>query len=192
MVDDVKKEKDEIEGSDESKEETVDVSNEEPVEEAQVEAEAPAKKPRKKRTKKTETAESAEKKKKPKKDTLKTKKVEKVDKVAMFNQKYLKSDIPIFKAGDTLRVHYQIVEGDKTRIQVFEGICIARKHGGLNETITVRKMSGQIGVERTFFLHSRRIEKIEVKKIGKVRRAKIYFLRSKIGKKARIREAGIH
>jgi large subunit ribosomal protein L19 len=126
------------------------------------------------------------------KDTLKAKKLPKVNKVDLFNTKYLKMDIPLFKAGDTLRVHYLIVEGDKTRVQVFEGICIARKHGGLNETIKVRKISGSVGVERTFFLHSRRIEKIEVKKIGQVRRAKIYFLRGRIGKAARIREKSLH
>jgi large subunit ribosomal protein L19 len=127
-----------------------------------------------------------------KKETLKKKKIPKLDKVALFNAKYLRDDIPEFKAGDTLRIHYRIVEGDKTRIQAYEGVCIARKHGGVNETIKIRKLSGQIGVERTFFLHSKKIEKIEVKKIGKVRRAKIYFLRSRIGKSAKIREVGLH
>jgi large subunit ribosomal protein L19 len=136
--------------------------------------------------------DEAEPKAKPSKETLKKKKVAKVNKVELFNKKYLRDDIPEFKAGDTVRVHYRIVEGDKTRIQAYEGVVIARKHGGVNETFKVRKMSGQIGVERTFFLHSRRIEKIEVKKIGKVRRAKIYYLRGKVGKQARIREAGIH
>ena len=127
------------------------------------------------------------------KETLKKKKVAKIDKVAAFSKQYLRDDIPEFKAGDTLRVHYKIVEGGKTRVQAYEGVCIARKHGGINETIKVRKMSSsQIGVERTFFLHSRLIEKIEVKKIGKVRRAKIYYLRGRVGKAARIREAGIH
>lgn len=127
-----------------------------------------------------------------KKETLKKKKMPKLNKVALFNAKYLRDDIPQFKAGDTLRIHYRIIEGDKTRIQAYEGVCIARKHGGVNETIKIRKLSGQIGVERTFFLHSKKIEKIEVKKIGKVRRAKIYFLRSRIGKSAKIREVGLH
>ena len=130
--------------------------------------------------------------KKVEKDTLKTKRLPRINKVDLFNKKYLRIDIPQFKAGDTLRVHYMIVEGDKTRVQVFEGVCIARKHGGINETIKVRKISGSIGVERTFFLHSRRIEKIEVKKVGQVRRAKIYFLRGRVGKAARIREQSLH
>ena len=141
---------------------------------------------------KVEAAVEEKAAKKSEKDALKTKRLPKVDKVDLFNKKYLRSDVPLFKAGDTLRVHYLIVEGDKTRVQVFEGVCIARKHGGLNETIKIRKISGSIGVERTFFLHSRRIEKIEVKKIGQVRRAKIYFLRGRVGKAARIREKSLH
>lgn len=165
-----------------SQEQASEEEPEEIVEEA--DTEKPEKKKRAKKPRKT--------KEKPKKETLKKKKIAKVDKVALFNKKYLKEEIPKFKPGDTVRVHYQIVEGNKTRIQVFEGVCIARKHSGLNETFKVRKMSGQIGVERTFFLHSRRIEKIEVKKVGRVRRAKIYYLRGKVGKQARIREAGIH
>jgi len=158
-------------------------------------SEAPLlKAPKSKKAARTVEAKVAEKKvvKTEEKQTLKTKKLPKLDKVDLFNKKYIRSDIPLFKAGDTLRIHYIIVEGDKTRIQVFEGICIGRKHGGLNETIKIRKISGSIGVERTFFLHSRKIEKIEVKKIGKVRRAKIYFLRGRMGKAARIREASLH
>lgn len=146
------------------------------------------------KTKKAEPKVEKAKKEEPsvEKEVLKKKRVEKIDKVDLFNRKNLRSDIPIFKAGDTLRVHYRIIEGDKTRIQVFEGVCIARKHGGINETITVRKMSGSVGVERTFFLHSRRIEKVDVKKVGDVRRAKIYFLRGRTGKAARIRELSLH
>lgn len=194
MADEV--EKKETEQTGEVTQETA--AEESKVEEAAVEEvsletdadETPDVKPSK--AKPVKTRHKAEPKAKPSKETLKKKKVAKVNKVELFNKKYLRDDIPEFKAGDTVRVHYRIVEGDKTRIQAYEGVCIARKHGGVNETFKVRKMSGQIGVERTFFLHSHRIEKIEVKKIGKVRRAKIYFLRGKVGKQARIREAGIH
>ncbi len=100
----------------------------------------------------------------------------------------LKADLPVFRPGDNVRVHAKVVEGNKERIQVFEGLVIARKHGGLRETITVRKISNGVGVERTFLLHSPRIDKIEVVRRGKVRRAKLYYLRSKIGKAARIKE----
>jgi large subunit ribosomal protein L19 len=93
-----------------------------------------------------------------------------------------------FKAGDTVRVHYRVIEGNRERVQVFEGLCIARKGGGINETFTVRKNSFGVGVERTFPLHSPKIEKIEVAAIGDVNRAKLYYLRSKVGKKARVRE----
>jgi len=100
----------------------------------------------------------------------------------------LKPEVPQFRAGDSVRVHAKVVEGDKERIQVFEGIVIARG-GSLNRTkFTVRKISHQIGVERTFLLHSPRIDKIEVIRRGKVRRAKLYFLRDVVGKKARIKE----
>ncbi len=100
----------------------------------------------------------------------------------------LKADLPVFRPGDNVRVHAKVVEGNKERIQVFEGLVIARKHGGLRETFTVRKISNGVGVERTFLLHSPRIDKIEVVRRGKVRRAKLYYLRSKIGKAARIKE----
>jgi large subunit ribosomal protein L19 len=95
---------------------------------------------------------------------------------------------PAFDPGDTVRVHVRIKEGDKERIQVFEGVVIARKHSGVRETITVRKISFSIGVERIFPLHSPVIEKIEVAKRGRVRRAKLYYLRNLRGKAARIRE----
>ncbi len=100
----------------------------------------------------------------------------------------LKTDVPVFKAGDTLRIHVKVKEGDKERIQVFQGVVIARKHGGLRETLTVRKISGGIGVERIFPLHSPIIDKIEVMQEGKTRRAKLYYLRNLQGKKARIEE----
>lgn len=100
----------------------------------------------------------------------------------------LKKDIPQFRAGDSVRVHLKIKEGEKERIQVFEGVVIAKKHGGVRETFTVRKISFGIGVERIFPLHSSRIDKIEVVRKGKVRRAKLYYLRELKGKAARIKE----
>jgi large subunit ribosomal protein L19 len=103
-------------------------------------------------------------------------------------QDQLKSDIPEFKAGDTLRVHVRIVEGSRERIQVFEGVVIKRRGGGISETFTVRKVSYGVGVERTFPVHTPKIEKIEVTRRGRVRRAKLYYLRNLRGKAARIRE----
>ena len=99
----------------------------------------------------------------------------------------LRTDLPTFRSGDTLRVHVRIVEGSRERIQVFEGVVIKRG-GGISETFTVRKISSGVGVERTFPLHTPKIEKIEVKRRGKVRRAKLYYLRSLRGKAARIQE----
>lgn len=100
----------------------------------------------------------------------------------------LKSNIPDFQPGDTVRVHVKIKEGDKYRLQVFEGVVIARKHGGVRETITVRKTSFGIGVERIFPLHATVVDHIDVIKRGRVRRAKLYYLRNLRGKAARIRE----
>jgi large subunit ribosomal protein L19 len=97
-------------------------------------------------------------------------------------------EVPRFKAGDTVRVHFRVIEGSRQRIQVFEGICIKRQGAGVRETFTVRKTSFGVGVERTFPLHSPKIDRIEVAAIGDVNRAKLYYLRSKIGKKARVRE----
>ena len=102
---------------------------------------------------------------------------------------YRKEDIPEFKVGDTLRVHVKIIEGQRERIQVFEGYVLKRQHGGVNETFTVRKLSNGIGVEKTFPLHSPRIEKIEVVKKGRVRRAKLNYMRERTGKAARIKSA---
>ena len=96
--------------------------------------------------------------------------------------------VPAFKAGDTVRVHFQVIEGSRRRTQVFEGICIKRQGHGSRETFTVRKQSFGVGVERTFPLHSPKIDRIEVQAIGDVHRAKLYYLRGKIGKKARVRE----
>ena len=100
----------------------------------------------------------------------------------------LRSGIPQFKAGDTVRVHFQVIEGQRRRVQVFEGIVIKRQGAGVRETFTVRKQSFGVGVERTFPLHSPKIEKIDVVAIGDVNRAKLYYLRGKVGKKARVRE----
>ena len=99
-----------------------------------------------------------------------------------------KTDIPVFRVGDTLDVHVRIKEGDKERIQVFSGICIARKGGGLRETFTVRRIVEGEGVERVFPLHSPNVGRIEVKRPGVVRRAKLYFLRDRVGKATRIKE----
>lgn len=101
---------------------------------------------------------------------------------------FLKTEIPDFRPGDTVRVHVRVVEGEKERIQVFQGVVIARRGGGTRETFTVRKMSAGIGVERIFPLHSPIIDQIEVVRRGKVRRAKLYYLRGLRGKKARIEE----
>ncbi len=100
----------------------------------------------------------------------------------------LKTDLPDFKPGDTVRVHVRIIEGTRERIQVFEGVVIKRRGGGISETFTVRKISYGVGVERTFPVHSPKLEKIDVTRRGRVRRAKLYYLRNLRGKAARIRE----
>jgi len=109
--------------------------------------------------------------------------------IELLEQRQLRSDLPQFKAGDTVRVHFQVIEGQRRRVQVFEGIVIKRQGSGVRETFTVRKQSFGVGVERTFPLHSPKIEQIEVQAIGDVSRAKLYYLRAKVGKKARVREA---
>src|SRR5712691_8375636 len=108
--------------------------------------------------------------------------------IQSLEQRQLRTDIPVFKAGDTVRVHFKVIEGNRQRIQVFEGIVIKRQGAGVRETFTVRKNSFGVGVERTFPLHSPKIDKIEVGAIGDVNRAKLYYLRGKVGKKARVRE----
>ena len=100
----------------------------------------------------------------------------------------LKDDLPDFRPGDTVRVSVRVREGDKERLQAYEGVCIARRGGGISETFTVRKISGGIGVERVFPLHSPLVAKIDVVRRGRVRRAKLYYLRKLAGKAARIRE----
>jgi large subunit ribosomal protein L19 len=103
-------------------------------------------------------------------------------------KEYIKEGVPTFRPGDTLRVNVRVREGDKERIQAFEGVCIARKNGGVSETFTVRKISSGVGVERIFPLHSPSLESITVVRQGRVRRAKLYYLRNLRGKAARIRE----
>jgi large subunit ribosomal protein L19 len=101
---------------------------------------------------------------------------------------WLRADIPVFRAGDTLRVNVRVVEGEKERLQAFEGVCIARRGGGVSETFTVRKVSNGVGVERIFPVHSPMIGEITVVRRGRVRRAKLYYLRHLTGKATRIRE----
>lgn len=108
--------------------------------------------------------------------------------IQILEQEQLRQDIPSFKAGDTVRVHVKVVEGTRERIQVFEGVVINRQGTGVRETFTVRRVSYNVGVERTFPVHSPRIDKIEVRRRGIVRRAKLYYLRNLTGKAARIRE----
>ena len=111
-----------------------------------------------------------------------------MNKTDLVEQSYLRSDIPEFRPGDTVKVHVRVVEGNRERVQVFQGVVIRRQNGGLRETFTVRKISFGVGVERTFPVHSPSIAKLEVVSRGKVRRAKLYYLRELRGKKARIKE----
>jgi large subunit ribosomal protein L19 len=104
-------------------------------------------------------------------------------------QRHIRGDVPQFAPGDTLRVNVKVVEGNRERVQAFEGTCIGRSHQGVQETFTVRRVSLGVGVERTFMLHSPRLDKIEVRRKGKVRRAKLFYLRGRIGSKSiRIKE----
>lgn len=108
--------------------------------------------------------------------------------ISVLEQEQLRSDIPAFRPGDTIKVHVKVVEGNRERIQVFEGVVIGRQNGGVRETFTVRRISYGVGVERTFLVHSPRLAKIEVVRRGIVRRAKLNYLRGLTGKAARIRE----
>jgi large subunit ribosomal protein L19 len=114
-----------------------------------------------------------------------------MNKTDLIEHAYLRSDIPQFRPGDTVKVHVRVVEGSRERVQVFQGVVIARQNGGLRETFTVRKISFGVGVERTFPVHSPSIAKLEVVSRGQVRRAKLYYLRELRGKKARIKERRI-
>lgn len=111
-----------------------------------------------------------------------------MNKTDLIEQAYLRSDIPEFRPGDTVKVHVRVVEGNRERVQVFQGVVIRRQNGGLRETFTVRKISFGVGVERTFPVHSPSIAKLEIVSRGRVRRAKLYYLRELRGKKARIKE----
>ncbi len=111
-----------------------------------------------------------------------------MDLIRMVEEGQLRKDLPAFKPGDTIRVHVKVVEAGRERIQVFEGAVIRRRGGGLRETFTVRRISYGVGVERTFPLHSPRVDKIEVMRRGRVRRARLYYLRELTGKAARIKE----
>ncbi len=108
--------------------------------------------------------------------------------IDIINREQQKSDVPEFRPGDTVKVYSKVVEGGKERVQMFEGIVIVRKGGSASESITVRRMSHGVGVEKSFLLHSPRVERIEVSKRGLVRRSRLYYLSEKIGKAARIKE----
>ena len=111
-----------------------------------------------------------------------------MDKLTAFTSEQLKETVPAFEIGDTVKVHAKIKEGNRERIQVFEGIIIAMKHAGINKTVTVRRISYGVGVEKTFPVHSPNIAKFEVVRNGKVRRAKLYYLRGRVGKAAKVAE----
>ena len=111
-----------------------------------------------------------------------------MDLMQAFSSKYEKEQPPVTTVGDTVRVHIKVKEGSRERIQVFEGTVIAKKHGGIGETITVRRVSYGVGVEKVFPLHAPTVEKIEVVRRGKVRRAKLYYLRDRVGKSAKVKE----
>ena len=111
-----------------------------------------------------------------------------MDALKMISNASLKQEVPAFSVGDTVKVHVRIKEGDKSRIQVFEGTVIAKKHGGIHETVTVRRVAYGCGMERVFPLHSPVVDKVEVIRRGKVRRAKLYYLRDRVGKAAKVKE----
>ena len=111
-----------------------------------------------------------------------------MDLMQSFTQKHLKAEPPVVTVGDTVRVHLKVKEGNRERIQIFEGTVIAKKHGGIEETITVRRISYGVGVEKVFPVHSPSIDKIEVVRNGAVRRAKLYYLRGRVGKGAKVKE----
>ncbi len=112
-----------------------------------------------------------------------------MDALKLISNSSLKENAPVINIGDTVKVHVNIKEGDKSRIQVFEGTVIAKKHGGINETFTVRRVAHGCGIERVFPVHSPVVEKVEVVRSGKVRRAKLYYIRKRVGKAAKVKEA---
>ena len=111
-----------------------------------------------------------------------------MDKISAFVSEQLKTELPKFEIGDTVVVHYKIVEGTRERIQLFEGTVIAKRNGGISETFTVRRIAYGVGVEKTFPLHSPKVAKVEVIRHGKVRRAKLYYVRDRVGKAAKVKE----
>ena len=111
-----------------------------------------------------------------------------MDALKLISQSSMKENAPVVNVGDTVKVHVRIKEGDKYRIQIFEGTVIAKKHGGINETFTVRRLSYGCGVERVFHVHSPIIEKVELIRSGKVRRSKLYYIRGRVGKAAKVKE----
>ncbi len=111
-----------------------------------------------------------------------------MDALKLISDSSMKENIPEFNVGDTVKVHVQIKEGEKSRIQVFEGTVIAKKHGGISETFTVRRVSHGCGIERVFPVHAPAVDKVEVVRHGKVRRAKLYYLRDRVGKAAKVKE----
>ena len=112
-----------------------------------------------------------------------------MDLMQAFTKNYMKEQPPQVAIGDTVRVHIRVKEGSRERIQVFEGTVIAKKHGGINETFTVRRMSHGVGVERVFPVHSPNVDKVELIRKGRVRRSKLYYLRDRVGKAAKVKEA---
>jgi len=112
-----------------------------------------------------------------------------VDALKLISNSSLKAEVPELNIGDTVKVHVKIKEGDKSRIQVFEGTIIAKKHGGINETFTVRRVAHGCGIERVFPVHSPVVDKVEIVRRGRVRRAKLYYLRDRVGKAAKVKEA---
>ena len=111
-----------------------------------------------------------------------------MEKIFAIERQQMKASLPPFQAGDTVRIHMKVAEGGRDRLQAFEGVVVGRRGGGVREAFTVRRIAHGVGVERTFPAHSPRIEKIEILRKGRVRRAKLYYLRQKIGKESRIRE----
>lgn len=112
-----------------------------------------------------------------------------MDALKLISESSMKAEVPSFRIGDTVKVHVKIKEGEKYRIQVFEGTVIAKKHGGINETFTVRRVAHGCGIERVFPVHSPVVDKIEVVRTGKVRRSKLYYLRNRVGKAAKVKES---
>ncbi len=111
-----------------------------------------------------------------------------MDALKLIASQSIKADMPVMEIGDTVKVHVKIKEGEKERVQIFEGTVIAKKHGGVQETFTVRRIAHGCGIERVFPIHSPNVEKVEIVRNGKVRRAKLYYLRDRVGKAAKVKQ----